>query len=91
MDWVESKYVLGLRPELAEVVIRREAFEGLESSGEVVGSEEVSQVRSELFLGVVEVAFDGGVLDGPVHALDLPVGPGMVGLGQPVFDSMKAA
>ena len=91
MDRVEGKSICGLRPELAEVFIRREVFEGLESSGEVVGSEEVSQVCSELFLGVVEVAFDGGVLDGPVHALYLPVDPGMVGLGQPVFDSMKAA
>lgn len=48
-------------------------------SGEVVGCEEVGQVRFELVVSVVEVAFDGGVFDGPIHALDLPVGPGMVG------------
>ena len=41
MDWVESKSIRGLRPEFAEVFVGREAFEGLESSGEVVGSEEV--------------------------------------------------
>ncbi len=48
MDWVESKSVWGLRPEFAEIFVGREAFEGLESSGEVVGSEEVGQVRFEL-------------------------------------------
>ena len=39
-------------------------------------------------MGIVEVSLDGSVLDGSVHALDLSVGPGMVGSGQPVFDSM---
>jgi hypothetical protein len=59
--------------------------------GEVEGPEEVGQVRFELFMGVVEVALDSGVLDGSVHALDLPVGPGMVGLGQSVFDPIYGA
>src|ERR1700722_12754765 len=91
MDWVESKSVRGLCPEFAEVFVGSEAFEGLESSGEVVGAEEVGQVRFELIVSVVEVWFDGGVLDGPVHAFDLPVGPGMVGFGKPVFDSLDMA
>ncbi len=89
MDWVESKSIWGLRPELAQVFVGRESVECLESSGEVVGSEEVVQVRFELVMGVVEVALDSGILDGSVHALDLPVCPGMVGLGQAVFDLMK--
>jgi len=63
--------------------------EGLESSGEVVGSEEVGQVRFELVVGFVEVSFYRSVLDGPVHPFDLPIGPGMVRFGQPVFDSMN--
>jgi hypothetical protein len=45
-------------------------------------------VRFELFVGVIEEAFDGGFLDGPVHPFDLSVGPGMVGLGQTVADAM---
>jgi hypothetical protein len=40
-------------------------------------------------MGVIEVSLDGGVLDGPVHAFDLPVGSRVVGLGEPVFYSMK--
>ena len=91
MDWVEGKSVWGLRPELAEVFVWRKSLEGLESSGEVVGSEEVVQVRFELVVGVVEVALDGGVFDSAVHAFDLSIRPGMVWFGQPVFDSMDAA
>jgi hypothetical protein len=89
MDWVERKSVWGLCPPFAQIFVGREAFERLESSGEVVGSEEVGQVRFELVVGVVEVSLHRSVLDGSVHALDLPVGPGMVGFGQPVFDSMS--
>src|SRR5712691_8250276 len=91
MDRVESKSIGFVSPEFAEVFVGSEALESLESSGEVVGFEEVGQVRFELVVGVVEVAFDGGVLDGSVHALDLAVGPGMVGLGKPLFDSMEVA
>ncbi len=46
-------------------------------------------MRFKLLTGVVEVVLDGGIRDGPVHALDLTVGPGMVGLGQPMHDPMK--
>ena len=91
MDWVESKSIRGLRPEFAEVFVGREPFEGLESWGEVVGFEEVGQVRFELFVGVVKVALDRGILDGSIHALDLSVGPGMVGFGKAVFDSVSVA
>ena len=79
MDWVESKPVWCLCPEFAEVLIGRKAFECLESAGEVVGCDEVVQVRFELLMRVIEVAFDGSFLDGSIHAFDLPVGPGMVG------------
>ena len=40
----------------------------------------------EAFQIVVVVELDGGVLDGAVHSLGLPIGPRMVGLGQPVLD-----
>ncbi len=80
MDRVEVKSVGGLCPELTEVFVERKAFEGLESSGEVVGSEGVIQVRFELVVGVVEVSLDGSILDGSVHAFTLAIGPGMVGL-----------
>ena len=79
MDWVESKSVWGLCPEFAEVLVGRESFECLESSGEVVGCDEVGQVRFELVMCVVEVTLHRSFLDGTVHAFYLPVGSGVVG------------
>lgn len=37
------------------------------------------------------VAPDGCILDGPVHALDLTVGPGMLWLGRAVLDVVPGA
>lgn len=34
------------------------------------------------------VVVDGGIFDGSVHALDLAVGPGMVGSGKRVSDDV---
>ena len=44
-----------------------------------------------MVMGFVEVAFDGCVLDRAVHSLDLPVGPGVLGLGQPMVDVVLGA
>jgi hypothetical protein len=88
VDWVECKSVWVVDPEFANGFVGCEAAKGLESPSEVLGCDEVRQVRFELFVGVIEEAFDGGLLDGSVHAFDLSVGPGMVGLGQTVADAM---
>ncbi len=64
MDWAESKSVWGLSPKFAAIFVGREPFEGLESSGEVAGPEEVGQVRFELVMGVVELSLHRSVLDG---------------------------
>lgn len=37
---------------------------------------------------VVVEAMDCGFLDGSVHAFDLPVGPGVIGLGKPMLDAV---
>ena len=42
-------------------------------SREIIGGDEVLQVRSQLVVGCVEISFDGGVLDGAVHSFALPV------------------
>lgn len=54
-------------------------------------SSQVGEVRAQLIVAVVVEAFDGGFLDGAVHPLDLAVGPGMVWLGEPVFDVIRLA
>ena len=80
VDWVECKSVWVVDPEFANGFVGCEAAKGLESPGEVVGCDEVRQVRFELFVGVIEEAFDGCFLDGPVHAFDLTVRPRMLDL-----------
>jgi hypothetical protein len=78
-------------PGFAGEFIWGEASERLEPSGEVVDVDEVAQVRSQLVVGFVEAAFDGGVVDGSVHAFDLPTGPWMLGLCQPMIDVVLGA
>ena len=48
-------------------------------------------MNSQLIVGLVEVAFDGRILDGAVHPFDLTVRPGMLGLCQPMIDIVKGA
>ncbi len=57
----------------------------------VVGVDEVGKVSFELIVSIVMVAFDGRFLDRAVHALDLAIGPGMLDLGQPMFDPILLA
>lgn len=63
----------------------------LEALGEVVGQDESVQMGAHLSVVIVVIAFDGGLFDGPVHALDLAVGPRIIGPAQTVFDAMTAA
>ena len=57
----------------------------------VVGIYEQIKVSAQLFVVIIMVAFDGGFLDCPVHALDLAVRPRMVGFGQAVLDFVGSA
>ena len=76
---------------LADELVGREAFEGLQSSPEVVGADEVGQVSSQLVVVVVVEAFDGRFFDRPIHPFHLTIRPGMLDLGEPVVDLMLAA
>ena len=40
---------------------------------------------------VIEVAMDGGLLDGPVHSLDLSIGPRVLWLCKPVINVVGCA
>ena len=75
----------------ADELVWGEAFEGLQSSPEVVGSDEVGEVLTQLLVVIVMESFDGRVLDGAVHAFDLAVGPRVFDLGEPVVDLMFPA
>lgn len=45
----------------------------------------------ELVVSLVVIAVDSRFLDGPIHPLDLTVGPRMVGLGQAVMRRVLSA
>lgn len=57
-------------PCFADGLVWREAVEGLEAFGEVVGIKEGREVSLELPACAVVVAPDGGFLEGAVLALD---------------------
>jgi hypothetical protein len=63
MDWIQGKSLWLLRPEFAEVFVGDEAPEGLKSSGEVVGFEEICQVCFKLVVALdYVVSLDGSPL-----------------------------
>jgi DNA sulfur modification protein DndC len=78
-------------PSIADGLEWRAPSQRLEVLGEVVRPDESEDVRLErVETGVVE-GLDGGVLDGAVHSLRLSVGPGVVGLGEAVLDTVLPA
>ena len=90
-SWIEGESFRLFCPGFADELVGREAFEGLEPPGEVVGGDEVCEVAAELVVAVVVEALDRRVLDRPVHALDLAVRPRMPGLGQAMVDVVIGA
>ena len=78
-------------PLLADELVGGEALERLESSAEVVGIDEIGEMSAQLVVIVVVEAFEGGLLDCPIHSLHLAVHPRMLDLGQPVLDAVFAA
>ncbi len=56
-----------------------------------MGIDEVGEMPPELAMVVVVIALNSCFLDRPVHAFDLPICPGMLDLGQSMFDFMLAA
>lgn len=86
MGWIEFESLRFFCPDRADVFVWRESSEDFESSGEVVGVDEVGEMLPEVVVGFVVEALDGGLFEGSVHALYLAVGPGMLGLGQAMVD-----
>lgn len=60
-------------PAFADELAWREALECLEPLGEVVGSDKVGEMFTQLVVGFVVEAFDGRFLEGPIHSFDLAV------------------
>ena len=82
MGWIKFESMGFFCPEGADVFVGCKSSEGLESSGEVVGVDEVGEVLTEVLVCLVVEALDGCFFEGSVHAFDLAVGPGVFRLGQ---------
>jgi len=80
-----------LCPEPADVFVWREALQGLEPAGEIVGGHEVGEMRTQLVVRLVEVALHRRLLDRAVHPLHLAVCPRMPRLCQPMVDVASGA
>ena len=91
MGWVNGESSWFLCPYFADVFEGREALEGFEPPPIIIGVDEVVKVGVELLMAIVMIAFDGGVLDRPVHAFHLAIGPGMLDLGEAVLNPVFLA
>jgi hypothetical protein len=91
MAWMKVESFRVRSPAFADELVWREAFEGLEPAGEIIRVDEIVKMGAQRVLVVGGVAFDRGVLDGPIHSLDLTIRPGVVWLGEPMFDAVLAA
>jgi len=91
VGWIVSESVWLVCRCFADGFVGGEASKGLQPLGEVVSAQEGGEMLPQLVVVVVVVAFDGGLLEGPVHAFNLAVGPRVVGLGQPVLDAVLPA
>lgn len=91
MGWIKPEPVWFFCPLFGDELEGGQAAKGLQSSGEVVGCDEVVQMRSQLLVRAVMVTPYGRFLDGPVplagrclhaniekHTLDLTVGSRVV-------------
>src|ERR671922_2646085 len=78
-------------PTFTDVLIRSESFQRLESPRDVIGHEEGMQLLFQMVMGLVVVLLHGGFFARAVHAFHLAIGPGMVGFGEAVLDTIVLA
>lgn len=91
VGWIVPEPVRVVSPGSADVFVGSETAKGLKALGEVVRVQEGGEVISKLPVCDVMISPHGGFLEGSVHALDLAVGPRVIGLGEAVFDVMLPA
>jgi hypothetical protein len=86
MGWIMFEALGFFCPGCADLFVGCKSFEGLESSGEVVGIYEVGEMFSEVLVSLVVEALDGGFFERAIHAFDLAVGPRVFWFGEAVVD-----
>jgi hypothetical protein len=78
-------------PDFGDVLVRRKATERLETTGVIIGCNEICEMHPQLVVALAMEASGRWLLDGAVHALYLTLGPRVVRLGQPVLDIVHFA
>ncbi len=91
MGWIDDESFWVFGPAFDDVFVGREAVECFKSLSEVIGCHEGCEVPTQARVGVVVVTPDGSFFERAVHALDLAVGPWVVGLGQPMLNPVFPA
>ena len=90
MVWIEGESFRLDCPDFADVFEGGEVLEGFETPAVVVGVDEVVEVRLELPVAIVMVAFDGGFLDVRFIRSTWPLIRG-ADFGEAVLDAVLAA
>jgi hypothetical protein len=88
MAWIDCKALWVFLPAWTDVFIGGKPSKSFESFGEIVGHQEGVEVLFEVLMRLVIEFFDGGFFEGAVHALDLAIRPGMMGVGEAVLDTV---
>lgn len=65
--------------------------ESFDFLGEVVGNQPVPDMSAQFDDRAIVEGFDGRFLDGANHALSLTIGPGMIGFGKSMLDTVFPA
>lgn len=89
MDGISDEPVRFCSPDYGDIFIGDEAAEGIiQAASDVIGVEEVHEMRPELLMAIVVEALNYGFCDAAVHALYLTIGLGG-GLGKAMIDIVR--
>ncbi len=88
MVWIDDKAFWFVLPAFDDVFIRSGSSQGFEPAWRSYRHSESVEMFSQLLMIVVMIAFDGCFFESTVHALDLAIGPGMIGPDQAMFHTI---
>jgi len=77
MGWVKYESFWLSCPDFADVFVGRKALKSFEASSVIVRVDKITEMRFELLVIIVMITLNCRLLDGSVHALDLPIRPRM--------------
>ena len=67
----------------------REAFERFAPSGKIINCDKVCEMDAQLFMIIVMIALECGVLNWSAYSLNLALNPWVVGSGQPMLNPVR--